>query len=424
MRVALVVGLAALTAGLGFYAYRYSMRPVTLTVAAGSLDGEGARLMNALASKLASTANSSIRLKVIDTGSPLGAAEAFAKGDVDLAIVRGDATDLKGARTVVVITHGVLMLLGLPGTSVTDIDHLKGKTIGVVGGPVNHRIASVLDSEYDLTRAKVKFQDLTLPEVAAAIQSKKIQALLIVTPISGRYLAILRNFFPRDSKKSPTLLPIESAGAIAAVVGAYESFDIPKGTIRGSPAIPDDDLTTLRVPVYLIAKEKLSDDTATQLTKAIMETRGNMIGEHPILAQITAPSTEKDAAIPIHPGAEAFFSGDVKTIFDKYGDQFFYASMLLGMLSSLAAAFWKFMMPAPEGGRPPERLYNITGRIRDAATAEDLDRIEDEIDDILRTELSREKRDDTDASALQIALSRLEYLIKQRRRILQAPLAG
>ena len=95
MRIALVVGLAALTVGLGFYAYRYSIRPVTLTVAAGSLDGEGARLMNALASRLASTANSRIRLKVIDTGTPLGAAEAFSKGEADLAIVRGDATDLK-----------------------------------------------------------------------------------------------------------------------------------------------------------------------------------------------------------------------------------------------------------------------------------------------------------------------------------------
>jgi len=419
VRIALVFGIVVLATGLGFYAYRYSTRPVTLTVAAGSLDGEGTRLINALASKLGSTANSRIRLKVIDTATPLGAAEAFAKGEVDLAIVRGDATDLKGARTVVVITHGVLMLIGLPGTSITDIDQLKGKTIGVVGGPVNKRIASVLDSEYDLTRSKVKFVDVTLPEVAAAIHSKKIQALLIVAPISGRYLAMLRNFFPRDAKKSPTLLPIDSAGAIAAAVGVYESFDIPKGTIRGSPAIPDDDLTTLRVPVYLIAKEKLDDDTATQLTQAIMETRSNMLGEFPILAQISAPSTEKDAAIPIHPGAEAYFSGDVKTIFDKYGDQFFYASMLLGMLSSMAAAFWKFMMPAPDGSRPPERLHKITGRIRDAASAAELDQLEDEIDEILSTEFSREKRDDVDAGALQVALSRLEYLINQRRRLLE-----
>ena len=219
MRIALVVGLAALTMGLGFYAYRYSTRPVTLTVAAGSLDGEGTRLMNALASRLASSANSRIRLKVVDTGTPLGAAEAFTKGDVDLAIVRGDATDLKDARTVVVITNGVLMLIGLPGYSITDIDELKGKTIAVVGGAVNHLFASVLDSEYDLTRNKVKFQDIALADVAATVKGRKVQALLFVTPISGRYLAMLRNLFPRDTKKAPTLLPIESAGAIAAAIG-------------------------------------------------------------------------------------------------------------------------------------------------------------------------------------------------------------
>jgi len=420
-RIALVVGLVALAAGAGFYAYRYTMRPVTLTVAAGSLDGEGSRLVSALAAKLGSTSNSRIRLKVIDTGTPLGAAEAFAKGQADLAIVRGDATDLVGARTIVVITHGVLMMIALPGQTIDSLDGLKGKTVGVVGGEVNRRLASVLDSEYDLTRAKVKFVDLRLDELPAAVQGKKVQALLLVTPISGRYLTMLRNLFPRDAKRSPTLLPIESAGAIAAAIGAYESFDIPKGTIRGSPAIPDDDLTTLRVPVYLIARDKLDTDTATLLTQTIMETRGNMLGEHPILAQISAPSTEKDAPIRIHPGAEAYFSGDVKTIFDKYGDQFFYASMLLGMLSSLAAAFWKFMMPEPEGGSPPpERLHQITRRIRDAASTAELDQIEDEIDEILGAELSRGKRDTIDAGALQVALSRLEYLIGQRRRMLEA----
>jgi TRAP transporter TAXI family solute receptor len=420
MRVALVVGLLALTIGLSFYAYRYSTRPVTLTVAAGSLDGESVTLMNALASKLASTANSRIRLKVVDTGTPLGAAEAFAKGEADLAIVRGDTPDLKNARTIVVITHGVVMLLALPGSAITDLEHLKGKTIGIVGGPANRRIAEVLDNEFDLTRHKVKFVDLALPEVSAAIQGKKVQALLLVLPMSGRYLGQLRNLFPRDAKKAPTLLAIESASAIAAVVGGYESYDIPKGTIRGAPAIPEEDLTTLRVPVYLVAREKLDEDTAAQLTQVIMETRSNMLGEHPILAQITAPSTEKDAAIPIHPGAAAYFSGEVKTIFDKYGDQFFYASMLLGMLSSLAAAFWKFMMPGPEGERPPERLHKFARRSREAESAEELDRIEDEIDAILSEELSREKRTETDAGTLQVALSRLEYLISQRRRALES----
>ena len=39
--------------------------------------GEGARLMTALASTLASTANSRIRLKVVDTGTPVPVANSI-----------------------------------------------------------------------------------------------------------------------------------------------------------------------------------------------------------------------------------------------------------------------------------------------------------------------------------------------------------
>ena len=421
-RIALVSGAVALTAGFGFYAYRFVTRPVTLTVATGSIDGESVRLMSVIATRLAASPTSRIRLKVVDKGTALAASQAFSAGEVDLAVVRGDIGDLSSARAVVVVTHGVLMLIGLPGNKLESISDLNGKTVGVVGGEVNHRVVAVLDREYDLTRAKVRFRDIALAEVPTAIQQKQVQALLVVLPISEKYLGVVRGFFSRDAKRTPSLLPIESAGAIAAVAQAYESYDIPKGTIRGSPPIPDDDLTTLRMPFYLVAKQKLDDNSATELTKAVMEARGSLIGEHPILAQFSAPSTDKDAAIPIYPGAAAYFSGDEKTIFDKYGDQFFYASMLIGMLSSIGAAIWKFMLSDASGAsdRPQERLHKLAGRVRDAANDAELDRIEDEIDNILRIELSRAERDDADSAAMNIALSRLEHLINRRRRVLAA----
>ena len=419
-RILLVASIVGLTAGVGFYVYRFLSRPITLTVATGSTDGESVRLMSAIATRLASSPTTRIRLKVVDKGTALAASQAFSAGEADLAVVRGDIGDLSSARAVVVVTHGVLMIIGLPGYGLEDIDDLKGKTVGVVGGEVNHRVVEILDKEYDLTRAKVRFRDIALADVPSAIQGKQVQALLVVMPITEKYLGVLRGFFQRDAKRAPSLLPIESAGAIAAIAKAYESYELPKGTIRGSPPIPDDDLTTLRLPFYLIAKQQLDDDTVTQLAKAVMEARGSLIGEHPILAQISAPSTDKDAAIAVHPGAAAYFSGDEKTIFDKYGDQFFYASMLLGMLSSVAAAIWKFMLPdaSGTGGRPPERLYNFTGRIRDAASDAELDEIEQQIDNILRIELSRADRDDSDSAAMNIALRRLEHLINQRRRVL------
>jgi TRAP transporter TAXI family solute receptor len=418
-RVALVLAIVAIGTGAGFYAYRYFTRPVTLTIAAGSVDGEGQRLMTAIGARLAAS-KSPVRLKIIDKGSALAATQAFAKGEVDLAIVRPDLGDMSNARTVVLVTNGVLLVIALPGSKAESIDDLKGKTLGVVGGPVNKQLLDALDKEYDLTRSKVHFRDLMPAEIPAAIQSKQVQALLVVAPISERYLAQLRALFPRDAKQKPTLLAVESAGAIAAVNKAYESYDLPKGTIRGSPAIPDDDLATLRVPLYLVAKSTVSNDLVSDLTKAIMEGRASMIAEYPLVAQIAAPSTEKDAAIPIHPGAAAYFGGDVPTIFDKYGDQFFYASMLLGMLSSVVAAIWKFMLVGPEGGssRPPERLHSMTSRIREARNEDDLEKIEDEIDEIIRKELAKSGEGEVDVGALTIALSRLEYLIGQRRRTL------
>jgi hypothetical protein len=326
---------------------------------------------------------------------------------------------MSNARTVVLVTNGVLLMIALPGSKIESIEDLKGKTLGVVGGPVNKHLVDALDKEYDFTRSKVHFKDMLPTDIPSAIASKQVQALLIVAPVSERYLAQIRNLFPRDGKQKSTLLAVDSAGAIAAVERAYESFDLPKGTIRGSPAIPDDDLTTLKVPFYLVAKSTVSSDLITDLTKAIMEGRSSMIAEYPLVAQIAAPSTEKDAAIPIHPGAGAYFNGDVQTIFDKYGDQFFYASMLLGMLSSVAAGIWKFMVVDGEGGgRPPERLHSMITRIRQAQNEDDLEKIEDDIDEIIRKELAKTESGEVDVGALTIALSRLEYLIGQRRRSL------
>src|SRR5712671_4307988 len=115
LRVSLVLGIVILAAGVGLFAYRYTTEPVTLTVAAGSIDGEAAALMSTIATRLAST-NSQIRLKVVDTGTALEASKTFAAGKADLAIVRADVGDLSEARTIVRLIHGVVMILVPPGS--------------------------------------------------------------------------------------------------------------------------------------------------------------------------------------------------------------------------------------------------------------------------------------------------------------------
>jgi TRAP transporter TAXI family solute receptor len=426
LRITLVIALAALAGGAGLFAYRYISNPTTLTVAAGSLDADVPRFMAALASRMAST-NAAVRLKVIDKGTALEAAKAFSAGEVDLAVARADTGDLSAAQTVVVFTRGVVLIVVPPGSPIADMDDLKGKTVGVVGGEMNRRVVEALKKEYDLDRAKVQFKDLTLGDIPQALKSKQVSALLVVMPITEKYLGMLRNLFPRNGKSNPTLIPIESAEAIAAVTKYYESYDLPKGTLQGSPAIPDDDLTTLHVPFYLVAKKSLSEDVVGSLTKAIMETRRDLLGEYPLLKQISAPNTDKDddkdAFVPIHPGAAAYFDGTQKTLLDKYGDQFFYGSMLLGSLMSVFAAAWKYMTKDENGPEnlPLMRLYAMKDQVGNAGSESELAETEQRVDEIFKGELEKNAKGDADASdtgALGLAMQRLDSSIAQRRAIL------
>src|SRR6202049_1320504 len=159
LRFVLLAGVVGLVSGASLVAYRYYTRPVTLTVAVGSIDGEAAKAMSAIASELVST-NKPVRLKVIDSGTALEAANAFSAGKVDLAVVRGDVGDLSQAQAVVVVSHVVVLIIAPPGSSIDGIDKLKSRRVGVIGGEANSRIVDVLTKEYDLVNAKVAFTTL------------------------------------------------------------------------------------------------------------------------------------------------------------------------------------------------------------------------------------------------------------------------
>ena len=237
--------LAGLTAAgvAGIIIYDLANKPRVLRVAAGTLDGDAARLMKALDVSLAKS-RSPVRLKVIETDGPIAAAAAFKKGDADLAIVRADHANLPNARTVVTMSYAAMLILAPAGSGVSDIAHLKGKTVGVIGLNVNQRMISAAFSEYELDKAKITLNDIAVADVAQAFRSKHISAVIVVTPLTTRYVSLMRNFFQNFAQSKVQLIGIEDAGAIADVDHAYESWDLPKGSLRGSPPLPDDDLTT------------------------------------------------------------------------------------------------------------------------------------------------------------------------------------
>ena len=416
-RAVLLAGLAAVALGASLVAYRYYSKPVTLSLAVGSFDGEAAKLASLIAGRL-DAAKSSVRIKVVPTDSVLDSAKLFAAGKTDLAIVRADVGDLSQARSVVLVNKSVLMILALPGSGLTSIEKLKGHTLGVVGGEINQSMVDALTKEYDLA-GKVTFRNIAPADVPRAIQSKQASAFLVVIPISEKYLALVRRFFNDNRNAFPTLIPVESAGAIADVAGAYESFDIPQGTLRGNPPVPDADLTTLRVGSYLVANKSLDADLITDLTQALINARNDLVRDQPLLAGLTAPDTDPDAYVAVHPGAAAYFNGTQQSFMDKYSNWIYLTPMVLGALASIFAAAWRFLgieRPEPEE-MTIKTLFALPRRIREVNSDAELTEIENQVEAALEAEMANAIRSENpqDMSTLVSLAHRLEDAIDRRR---------
>ncbi|HEV2156395.1 TAXI family TRAP transporter solute-binding subunit [Bradyrhizobium sp.] len=423
LRVVAVAVLIALATGAGLFAYRWYAQPVTLSIAVGSLDGDAPKIVSALASRLVVN-NAPVRLRIVETSGPLESASALSSEKADLAVVRGDVGDLSQAQAIVVLAEAVAMLVAPPGSSVTDMAGLKRTTVGVVAGDTNQKIVSVLINSYGLDRANVTFKSLAPDEVRRAFESKQVRAVLFVMPLSDKYLSLVRGLFPQNTKTAPVLIPIENAGAIAEKERAYESFDIPKGTLRGSPPVPDDDVTTLRVAYYIVGKKSLDNDVIADLTKALATAHRDILPAWPIVAQFKAPDTDPGAYLPVHAGAAEYYNGTQVSFLDKWSNVIFLAPMALGALASIAVALWQFLRAG--GPRPTEpaldALYALGRKIRTANNEAELSEIETQIDNVLRAQRAVADRDENtlDAATLNVAAHRLENLIHDRKAALSA----
>ena len=428
VRAVLLAGLLCLVAGAGLIAYRYYQRPTTLTVAVGSFDGEARQAASLVAGYLATT-NSPIRLKIENAGNVLDAAKAFAAGKADLAVVRADVGDLTQARAVAVMAEGIVMIVAPPGSNITTIAKLRDHTVGVAAGEINHNVVEALKKEYDLGHANVTFKDIVPSDARRAMQAREIAALIVVVPLTDKYLSLVKGLFREGVNSAPVLIPIDSAGAITDVKGPYESFDIPKGTLRGSPAVPADDVTTLRVPYLLVANRHLDPQLIGELTKRVMAARRNLASVQPLIAGIATPTLDADAYIAVHPGAAAFYNGTEQSFMDRWGNVIYLTPIAFGALASIFAAAWRFLgiRRNDKTQTTLEQLGALRERIRDLEDEAELRKIEDEIDALLRTHFAKSadgEEGGTEALALIAVAQRLDNLVHHRRVVLSTRTSG
>jgi TRAP transporter TAXI family solute receptor len=429
------ITLAGILAVLGTLAggYYFAMRPVTLRIAVGPANSDDIKVVQALTQAFSHT-HGQVRLHPMQTDGAAASAQALSEGKADLAIIRGDLEVPKNAQAVATLRKNVAVLWVPPaakgkgrkaGSKITKIAQLSGHRIGVVGRTqANVNLLKVILQQYGVDPNKVDIVQFPAGESADAIRNQKADAYLAAGPVNSKITADAIAASTRDGG-TPTFLAIDSAEAIAQNHPMYESSEIPAGAFGGAPGRPDEEVKTISFAHHIVARKGLSEATVAAFTRQLFAIRQSVMAEFPLAAKIETPDTDKDAVIPVHPGAAAYVDGEEKTFLDRYSDFIWWGLMGLSAMGSAGAWFAGYLKKDERSNNSSlrERLLDMLGAARRSDSTEELDQMQTEADDILRDTLQCFEHGAIEEGALtafNIALEQFHNAVADRKALLMS----
>lgn len=446
----IAAAIAVVTAiGAGFYYYN---RPVTLRVAVGPANSDDFRMMQSIARVFdpqgAGRDRSSIKLRLVPTEGSVQSAVAMDAGHADLAVIRGDLKLPKDAQAVATLRKNVVAIWvptppelkeakGAKGRKaaaakgakdardakdarIEKIQDLAGHKIGVIGrSQSNVNLLRLILQQYGVSADKVDVVQFAPTEVNEAIRGNKAEVFMAVGPVNSQITTDAIAATVRDGG-APTFLPIDLADAIESRYPIYDATEISPGAFGGAPARPDESVKTISFGTHIVARKSLSDTTVTTFTRQLFSMRQQLIAENAAATRIEVPDTDKDAAIPVHPGAEAYVDGEEKSFMDRYSDLIWWVILgmsLLGSAGAWAAGYLK-KDERTNNSSLRERLLTMLSQARKAASHDELDEMQAEADEILRDTLDCYEHGAIEAgtlTAFQIALEQFHNAVADRR---------
>jgi len=421
--------VGALAAG-----YYFAMRPVTLRIAVGPASSDDLKVVQNLTQAFNNQKSSLVRLRPVQTDGSVASANLLGEGKADLAIIRGDLEVPKNAQAVATLRKNVVVLWvpaaaktkgkkAAPG--ITKIGQLAGRRIGVVGRTqANVGLLKVILQQYGIDPTKVEVIQFPANEAAEAIRNQKADAYLAAGPVNSKITADAIAASARDGG-APKFLAIDSAEAIAQNHPAYEASDIPAGTFGSAPSRPEEEVKTISFSHHIVARRGIAESTIAIFTRQLFAIRQTLKNEFPLAAKIETPDTDKDATIPVHPGAAAFVDGEEKTFLDRYSDYIWWSLMALSAMGSVGAWFAGYLKKDERNVNTSQRdrLLDMLATARQCDSMEELDQMQSEADNILRHTLQCFEHgtiEEGTLTAFNIAIEQFHNAVADRKALLMS----
>jgi TRAP transporter TAXI family solute receptor len=406
------------------------LRPTTLRIAVGPPNSDDQKLVQTLA-QIFARERSPIRLTPITTDGAVESIALFAAGKTDLAVARGDLSLPADAESVLILRKNVVVLWapsGLPpkgskrkpAPKVKSIDELAGRRIGVIGRTqANVTLLRVILMESGVDADKVAVAQFAVNQIAEMARDTSLDAYMTVGPLDSK---ITRDAIAATaaSRGDPKFLPIDVSETIAQKHPLYEAEEIPASIFSSSPARPEDKVDTVSVNHLIIAPRTLSDTKVGAFARQVFNVRQQLARELPGAPKIEKPDTDKDAALPAHEGAAAYFDGNERTFLEKYTDYIWGIILVLSGLGSAGAWLRHYWRRNEREAYETHRddLLELISRARRAESPEALSDMQGRADEVLREALNCFEDgaiEEGDLAAIGLALEQFHRAVADRR---------
>lgn len=410
------------------------LRPTTLRIAVGPPGSDDQKLIQGLAQSFVHE-GSPVRLTVISTAGQAENISLLVAGETDLAVVRTDEEIPSGTGAVAILRKNVVVLWAPSGaprkgskkdakSKIKDIHDLEGHRVGIVGRTqLNVTLLRVVLTESGVNPDKVAVSQFSTSQIAEMLRDSSIDAFMTVGPLDSKITTEAITSTARV-RGEPTFLAVDASEAIAHKHPLYEAEEIPVSSFTSSPARPEETVETVGVNHLIVAPKSLSESAVGAFTRALFAVRPALAKEIPAAAKIEKPDTDKDAAVPVHPGAAAYLDGDLKTFFDRYSDLFYWGLMAMSVLGSGFAGLLSYSKADDRVRKlhTLERLLEIAKAARSAESIKALDDLQAEIDAIqsdMIHEVEAGTLDETAMMAYAMSVERAQLTISDRRPTVQ-----
>lgn len=357
----------------------------TLTFAVGAPNSDEALFAAKLATVLKNNA-SRVRIEIVNHADNAKAVAQFDRKQADLAVLRTDAKVPLRARTLAILEHDLVLLLGPGNKKIKSLSELRKKKVAVV-------------AENDASLAFVR----SILEVPAGPEAARVQMApqgatldrLFGPPNGfGAVIAIVhasravrdKSYEQVARRGGFTLNAIDEAKTLARKFPGISGETVTAGTLSTSPQIPDDDLDTIGLEWLLVAQSRVSPTTAGELARIVYENKSALGLDNGFATRIEPAPVEKDAFVIAHRGAADYINDDTKSFMDKYSDLMYVGVAALSIIGSIFAAIYaKITRIAPEkASELSTAILDIGERIEHAHSLDQLECLQDELEAILR----------------------------------------